>query len=430
MTPVRRCHLAPRLNQRGVAALVVTLILCVTMVLAVAFAQRAIGVEERRSANDYRTAQAFEAAEAGLEWALARVNDPTRLDDDCRPSADPTARSWRERMLHVATSTSVVEATTWSDAGVATTLQSACVRDAAGWTCSCPSNARPALPLAGPGATAPAFAIELGAGPRPGLVRVRATGCIRSAAGRACTATAMVDNDASASHESMWSWVPALRTPPVAALTVRGDVVAGIAALGVHNPDRAGGGLALQAGGRVQADSLRLSAPNGSSLATAVVTGDTELAALTGDRFFARHFGMGRDAWSRQTSVARVACADDCAQAIAATVAAGYRLVYVDGDLALAGPLQIGSNVAPVMLVAAGDVRVGADVAIRGVLRGASLTWNGAGAGPALVQGAALVEGDYRGDGTPDFVHDAALLALLRAREGSFVRINGSWKDF
>ena len=430
MKAVRRQTFTTGRRQRGVAALVVTLLLCLTMVLAVGFAQRAVGVEERRSANDYRTAQAFEAAEAGLEWALARVNDPTRVDDDCRPSIDAAARSWRDRMLRIVMPTGVVEATTWSDAGIATTLQSACVRDAAGWACSCPSNGRPVLPLAATGATAPAFAIELGAGPRPGLVRVVATGCIRSAAGPVCTATAAHDHDASARHESMWSWVPALRAAPVAALTVRGDVVAGGAALGVHNADRAGGGLALHAGGRVQADALRLFAPGGSSLGATLVSDDADLAALAGDRFFARYFGMDQDAWSRQVAVARIACADDCAQAIATTVAAGHRLVYIDGDLALTGPLQIGSSEAPVVLVAAGDVRLSADVAIRGVLRGASLTWNGNGAGPALVQGAALVGGDYRGDGTPDFVHDAVLLSLLRAREGSFVRVNGSWKDF
>lgn len=59
-------HPSSSRRQRGVAALVVTLLLCLTMVLAVAFAHRDIAAEERRSANDLRTAQAFEAAEAGL----------------------------------------------------------------------------------------------------------------------------------------------------------------------------------------------------------------------------------------------------------------------------------------------------------------------------------------------------------------------------
>ncbi len=423
----RRCSTGRR--QRGVAALVVTLLLCLTMVLAVAFAHRDIATEERRSSNDYRTAQAFEAAEAGLEWALARANDSTRLDDECRPSAAAVARSWRDRMLSVAVTTAIVAPATWRDAGVDAPLQSACVRDAAGWTCSCPTSGRPLLPRAAIGATAPAFSIELQAGPRPGLVRVLSTGCTRAVAGRICTTTATIDHDATTRHEAVWAWVPALRSAPVAALTVRGDVVAG-GALGARNPDRAGNGLALHAGGRLQADALRLFAPAGSSLGTAIASGDAELAALSADRFFSRHFGMDRDAWSRQSAVARIACTTDCADAIATAVVNGHRLVHVDGDLVLAGPLQIGSSDAPVVLVAAGEVRLSADVTIHGVLHGASLAWNGAAPGSALVQGAALVAGDYRGDGAPDVVHDAALLALLRAREGNFVRINGSWKDF
>ena len=417
-------------RQRGVAALVVTLLLCLTMVLAIAFAHRDIDAEERRSANDYRTAQAFEAAEAGLEWALARVNDPTRLGADCRPSADPAARSWRDRMLRIAVPIATIEPASWSDAGVATTLQSACARDAAGWTCSCPASGRPALPLAATGATAPAFAIELGAGPRPGLVRVLVTGCTRSVAGRVCSATATIDRDAIARHETVWAWVPALRSAPIAALTVRGNVVTVGAALGVRNPDRASGGLALHVGGRIEADGLRVATSSGSSLGTSIASGDAELAALSGERFFARHFGMDPDAWRHQSAVARVACTTDCASVIATLIAAGHRLVDIDGDLVLAGPLQIGSSEQPVVLVASGAVLLRGDVTLRGVLQGASLAWNDAAPGSALIQGAALVTGDYGGSGAPDIVHDAAILTTLKARAGSFVRVNGSWKDF
>lgn len=332
-------------------------------------------------------------------------------------------------MLSVAVSTAIVAPATWRDAGIDMPLQSACVRDAVGWRYSCPTSGRPVLPIAVMGTTAAAFSIELQDGPRPGLVRVLATGCTRAVAGRVCTTTATIDHDASTRHEAVWAWVPALRSAPVAALTVRGDVVTS-GALGAHNADRAGNGLALHAGGRIQADALRIAAPAGSSLGAAIASGDAELAALPADRFFARHFGMDRDAWSRQSTVTRIACTTDCADAIATAIADGHRLVHVDGDLVLAGPLQIGSSVAPVVLVAAGDVRLSGDVAIRGLLHGASLAWNGAAPGSALVQGAVLVAGDYRGDGAPDVVHDSALLSLLKAREGGFVRINGSWKDF
>lgn len=423
-------RLPPRRAQRGVAALVVTLLLCLTTVLSIAFAHRDIAAEERRSANDYRSAQAFEAAEAGLEWALARVDDPTRIDDDCRPSADPAAPSWRDRMLSIAAPSGIVTPATWSDSGVATPLQSACIRDASGWRCSCPSDGRAALAAVEGRATAPAFTVRLATGPRPGLVRVIANGCTRLDASGVCMANETIDHAASASHEAVWAWMPALRSPPAAALTVRSDVVAGGAALGVRNADRTSAGLALHAGGRIEAAALRVSAPRGSSLGASIVSGDVELAALSGDRFFARYFGMDKEAWSRQAAVARIACGVDCALAIAAATAAGRRLLYVEGDLVLAGPMQIGSDEDPIALVASGTIRLSGDVAIRGALHGAALEWSDAAPGSARVQGAALVEGDYRGNGAPDFIHDAALLSLLKARAGSFVRVNGSWKDF
>ncbi|MEP7138121.1 MAG: hypothetical protein ABI745_00740 [Caldimonas sp.] len=420
----------PRGPQRGVAALVVTLLLCVSMILAVSFAQRDIAAEERRSADDYRTAQAFEAAEAGLEWALARVDDPTRIDARCLPSADPTARPWRERMLRLDAPTGTFVPATWIDAGVTTPLRSACVRDAAGWHCSCPSDGRAELPAIEGPATAPAFTIELAAGPRAGLVRVVAGGCTRFDASEGCATIPSLDREAAARHEAIWAWVPALRSPPSAALTARGDVLVGAAALGVGNVDRASAGLALHAGGRVEATSLRLIAPSGSSLGASIASGDAELAALSADRFFARRFGMEPEAWSRQPGLARLACADDCAAAIAAAIDAGRRRIYIDGDLELAGPLQLGSAAEPVVLVASGAIRLRAGIEIAGLVYGDSLAWNDAPVGSASIRGAALVAGGYRGDGAPDLVHDDAVLSLLKTREGSFVRVNGSWKDF
>ena len=90
-SPVRTIapSLRLRTGQRGVAALFVTVMLCFAMVLAVAVAHRNVVVEEQRSANELRAASAFESAEAGLDWALSRINDPSRIGADCLPSADP-----------------------------------------------------------------------------------------------------------------------------------------------------------------------------------------------------------------------------------------------------------------------------------------------------------------------------------------------------
>ena len=59
--------LCGRRRQRGVAALVITVLLFFTMLLASVYLNRNLVFEQRSSANQYRATQAFEAAEAGLE---------------------------------------------------------------------------------------------------------------------------------------------------------------------------------------------------------------------------------------------------------------------------------------------------------------------------------------------------------------------------
>jgi hypothetical protein len=416
------------MQQRGAASLLVTALLCFAMVLAIAYANRNLVVEERASANQYRSAQAFEAAEAGLEWSLARLNDSERIGVDCLPSGNLADRGFRERSLQMAASTGVITPVAWDDAGTLVPLQAACVRDGAGWSCSCPAAGPPALPAPAGSATAPAFSVSFLAGPRPGLVRVVSAGCTRSAG--ACAATADANHEASARLEAVFALMPSLRAAPAAALTARGRVDAGAAALGAHHREAASGGLAVHAGGTIAGSALRLTVPAGAPLGEALAGDDPVLAALAGDRLFLRFFGVEKSAWLAQPAATRVICSVDCAATIASTVAAGARLVWVEGDLALAGPRTLGSANDPIALVATGALRFSGDVAIHGIVHGASLEWNDGAAPGALVRGAAVIDGDYSGNAAADFAHDAAVLSLLKTRAGSFTRINGSWKDF
>lgn len=417
-------------RQRGVAALFVTVMLCFAMILAVAAAQRNVVVEEQRSANELRAASAFEAAEAGLEWAIARINDPGRIGTDCLPSAEPAASSFRQRMVRIDLPAGDLVARTWDDAGTPTPVQAACVRGGAGWVCSCPAGGRATLPaLAGTG-LAPAFVVELAASSRADIVRVVATGCTRTGAGAVCAASNDTPAEATARLEAAWALLPALRSVPVAALTVRGDVDVGAASLGVANVDAASGALAVQAGGRIAATALRIGAPPGASLGASLASDDSALHALTGDRFFARTFGMGVAAWMTQPAARRVHCQNDCTGAVGAAIDAGTRLLAIDGDATFTGPATFGSADDPVVIVLAGTLRISGDVAIHGIVHAASLEWNDATPGQAFVRGAAIVGGDYRGNGAVDLRRDAAVLARLAAGNGSFVRLNGSWKDF
>jgi hypothetical protein len=204
----------------------------------------------------------------------------------------------------------------------------------------------------------------------------------------------------------------------------------GSASFGVHNGDAQSGGLALHAGGRIVANALRVGAPAGSPLGSSIASGDDSLRALAGEPLFARHFGMGGAAWAAQPAARRVDCGGDCGTSIDAALAAGARLLVIDGDLALQGPRAVGSAEDPVALVVTGALHLSGDVAIHGVVHGRSLAWNDAAPGAAFIRGAAVVAGDMRGNAPADIVRDAAVLDRLINASGSFVRVNGSWKDF
>jgi Tfp pilus assembly protein PilX len=414
-------------QQRGAAALVVTTLLFFVMVLVTLFVNRNLVFEQRASANQYRATQAFEAAEAGAEWALAQLNNPQRIGPDCLPAAGSSATSFRSRYLNQTSAT--FAARTWNNAAVATALQPTCVRAGAGWTCSCPANGAPLLSASEGDGPFPAFSLQFLAGDKPGTLRVLATGCT-SLAG-ACLAESPTNADATARVDVTVGLLAGLRTPPAAALTTRGSVDADGAAFGAHNADPATG-LALHAGTGIAASQARVTAPAGAPLASALLSHDAGLAALSTDRFFASYFGLDKERWKTQPAVTRIVCGSDCGATIAAAAATtdGSALIWIDGDLALDGPVTIGSVEHPVLLVVDGAARLRGAVAFHGLLYSSTLSWNDTAAPGAVLRGAALSESTYTGNGAPDLVYDSGVLAKLKTRSGSFARINGGWRDF
>lgn len=422
-------HLHPSTGarqQRGAAALVVTTLLFFVMVLVTLFVNRNLVFEQRASANQYRATQAFEAAEAGAEWALAQLNNPQRIGPDCLPTGDSGATTFRSRTLNQ--SGAAFAARTWNNAGVATALQPTCVRSASGWNCSCPANGAPTLSAPEGDGPFPAFSLQFAAGDKPGTLRLSATGCT-SLAG-VCLAGSTANADATARIDLSVGLLAGLRTPPAAALTTRGNIDADGAAFGAHNADPATG-LALHAGAGIAASNARLTTPAGAPLASAQQSHDAGLATMSTDRLFASYFGLDKARWKSQPRVQRIVCGSDCGAMIAAAVAAtdGSALIWIDGDLALDGPVTVGSVEHPAVIVVDGTARLRGAVGFHGLLYGSALSWNDTAPGAAL-RGAALSETTYTGNGTPDLVYDSGALHTLKTRSGGLARINGGWRDF
>ena len=120
-----------RQSQRGVAALIVTLLLFLALALTAFGLHRHLMLDQRSAANHVRAAQAFEAAAAGLDWAQAQLNSTQRIGADCKPSTAPNARTFRARYLTLDRVTGVVSPTA---------AQPGCARTASGWAFGCPAG--------------------------------------------------------------------------------------------------------------------------------------------------------------------------------------------------------------------------------------------------------------------------------------------------
>lgn len=343
---------SPR-SQRGIGTVITTLLLLTATLLVLLAANRQLLLELRLSANQARAAEAFEAAEAGLDWATALLNSPAALGDDCRPAAG-AAETFRAR--HLGIEAGAITPRTWLNGGAPALLQPRCDHDGAGWRCHCPAGAAPAASAA----SGPSFAVHFVATGRSGVVRVVSEG-----AG---------PPDAVARTEALLALQPALPVPPATGLTLR--------------------------------------AP-----------------ALPADTFFAGHFGLSRAAWAAQPVVQRLACRGDCGTALRDAIGPAVQqpLVHVDGDLLLRGPLVLGSADRPVLIVVAGRLQIEGAVSLHGAVYAGDIGWN---APAGALRGALISEGGAAGIGALDLVHDTAVLDLLRTRQGSFVRVPGSWRDF
>lgn len=430
---------------RGAATLVVVMVLFFIVALVAAYTSRNLIFEQRTSANQYRATQAFEAAEAGVEWALTLLNSG-RIDTACMPQNDPatTDDSFRMRYLSI-DSDGLVTTRLRSDG---TPRQAACVFNGSDWQCDCPEDA--ALSLTAPSGTGsfPAFVLRLHdhtADPTPapypaGVLRIESTGCTRLDSGGAVCAATTGSGDGQATVNAVVALKSALPAPPGAALSVRGSL-AGANTLRLTNTDAASGGITLRVGGTYSGIPQALNGPPGTPsdpsdpLNVTVVRGDTWLSSLThADRMFAAVFAADRDTVRLQPAAVHVACGANCTASGVhlgdlASLNPG-RVLWVNGDLDIDVPGPIGSAAHPALVVVTGNLSASDPAAqLNGVVY--MVGQASANTGALLLNGAFIAESSLSlSGGTSSIVYDAAMLDLLRRESGSFVRVPGGWRDF
>lgn len=455
-------------RERGAASLIVVMVLFFIMSLVAAYTSRNLIFEQRTSVNQYRATQAYETAEAGLEWAIAQLNGG-RIDANCLEAGVTTANtSFRQRYLAINANpppdanSGMVTGLTQPAVGAAPPAprRAGCVWDGTRWVCSCPSDSDPALALPAGTGIFPAFWVSFSTAgvTRPGVIQIIANGCTR--VDTACLSSSA--NTSNVEGRALVTALVALRgavaTPPVAALTVFGSVVRDplvLTQLSVFNTDIERGGVTIQASDAVSTSRVTFGSAPGTPGSESIIPNDNTMrdvanpllmpADLTAagrtasDRAFASTIGIWPNASRWQPSAVRLTCpGGGCRAALSNAVALNPdRVIWVEGDLTLETAGDIGSlpnpadlTVAgPAVIIATGNLIVvpaAAGVRVFGMV----YTRNGGWVGAGEIQGAAIVEGNLAATAAQTVVYNGGVLDTLRLRAGSFVRVPGGWRDF
>lgn len=475
MTPTDRS--GRRLRQQGAATLIVVMVLFFIISLVAAYTNRSLIFEQRTSLNQYRSSQALEVADAGLEWAISQLNFE-RLEsvtNQCFKNANlaGTPPSFRERYLNINTTTGKITPRA-NPAGGGVELTPSCVwTGGTGWSCSCPTTGAPVLTAPTAAGVWPAFRVRfrtvLGTGTptvpqQPSAVWVDVVGCTRLDPTGSADPCLTFDgqgtlNEGRAVVSSIVTLAGNAAGLPQAALTVFGTVTA-TAALSVYNTQPSGSGITVHASGPVAsaaASSLVLRSSPGTPATTSWIEDDAKLnppaappptasaplstAFTARERMFAMIFRMRPETFRTQQAAVEIPCPAGCTAAVvrAALAANPGRPLWLTGTLSVdtAGP--IGSAAEPALLVINGHLEftgAGTGVNIYGLVYTRLPVPNPAGLigwatnGAGQINGAMVSEGDVSGTGTATIVYEPEVLNRLRYTVGSFVRVPGSWRDF
>ncbi len=443
MVHMLHLHLQPRRPGRGAASLVVVMILFFVITLVAAYTSRNLLFEQRTSANQYRATVAFEAADAGIEWAIARLNEG-RMNDDCTELAPAAAvgaqPSFRERYLSIDPATGVI---------TAPDKLAGCVFNGSTWICHCPDAGNPAPTYTTTGSGPfPAFWVKFRStqvGGRPGIVRIQVNACTRDDAACLNFAREAQSGDGLATVWSMVSLRSALPSAPAAALTVRGTFSRnGGSDPSVTNTDATSGGFTIHGGAGVATAGITLTSIPGTPAQLSILQNDPALAlgnltivpatpANDGrNRMFNSVFGTWPTSYFAQPGVAPLDCAGGCDAADVNAVVARHpgHAIYVSGGGRLRIGANIGSATAPVLLVTDGPVEFnGGTPTVYGVIYSRAANWDMRGDG--TLNGAAIAERNFEfNNDDPAIVYDRATILRVQFLNGSFAKVAGSWRDF
>jgi len=382
-------------KQRGAATLITSLILLVAMTIITIFAARSALMEQKIFANEFRSKQAFEAAEAGLGYAIAYlltagggdkdsdgIIDDVDVDNDSNIPNNTLANSSKYHVDLVDNSAGkftniTVTSTGLSDDDSATAIVSQIVAIV------------PAIP-------------DVPGNPliSKGAVSINGAAEIINPEGNATIWTG--DNTVTFSGASGKTKIPDPSNPAVL-----------------------------------------IDSSDSNGLGPDVIAGDTNLSALTDAQFFEAFMGTDKSSYQGSGQVREVAAADAGNAYSAGTPGidlAREEILWVNGNPSLSGNVTVGctvtvtggnvcpsANTKPVVLVIDGNLSGNGTVKVYGLVY---ITGDFAGSGNLEVTGAVIMEGDVTGTGSLNVTYDSSVLQAAGSIPLAAGSLAGSWHDF
>lgn len=439
--PLARCR-----SQRGVGALAVSMLLLFASSIVIFYLNRGLIFEQKASANQLRSTTAFEAAEAGIEWATGMLNAPQGIDTDCLASPGANA-SFRRRYIQTGFPV---------DPGVivAGATFPGCKLDGLALTCHCPQPSAAEQVAAPSDAVVPGFTVAFAAVTDPATgavdpiaVRVTATGCTAQAV--ACkpattTAATTAASDAHATVSVILKLVPTLRAAPTSALTCGGSCTLGGSA-SLVNTDASTNGQLVHAGASVTLDAgISTETLPGQPASTALIAADPSLAAhfandasCAASAMFSAYFGRTLEQYAQPGGdvISIPGCTDaaTCGALVGAAHQEGWRSFYFPDGLALDGsaPIsELGGANDGVRLVSPAPIRIDGPLTIHGLVFSNSPDAGDMSTGSADIHGALMACGDYDDSSSGTLRYTPSTLTGGGLVPGAMVRVPGSWRDY
>lgn len=400
-----------RAKQRGAATLLVSMVLLIAATLLALYVSNPVVGEQRMSANEMRSKQAFAAAQAAIDLAVEHMNSggdfQTASLNDLNSRWSSANSSYRA-LFCKHSDIDFDDMPECADDAASGISPESCgteafsVDDTASWVVGCgwsdDSSARKRI-----------VSFVTKSNPLPGAIGNPLTAGGSVTFGGNSTVVNYYNN------LTVWSGLSLSNTGNNGKTVIRRPS----SAAGQLNPDQ----VDAQVGGGNQVCNENLApdlicTTSSGVFGPDVNQGDPSLKRLSPDQFFENFLGSTPNEYKSTMVEESVPGAE------AGEIVEGGKVYWVDGDAVIGQ--DIGSAAEPVVLVVDGNLTLSGTTTIFGVVfvKGDLTT-----SGTPKVRGAVLATGAVNSAGTLNIIFDPDAIAGAR-RSGKYASVQGTWRDF